>query len=101
MTPATLRSKSQEQPMPPQLQANECVCDVEAVVRTTDWEEMTRRLLIYAVYRTSRYGRSTSFYRSRIYDYVQEAVSLFLDQKRRYAPRPDLNLYQFFCSVVD
>src|SRR4051794_28376138 len=75
--------------------------ETETQFQDVEWDEITQRLLVYALYRTSRYGSAAAMYRSRISDYVQESVMLYLEGRRHFVARAGFTLFDFLCGVID
>lgn len=75
--------------------------ELAEILDQTNWDDLTRRLLLYANYRFSRHGAASGRYVNKPDDYVQEAVTALLDGRRRYSPSPEKTLFAFLCGVVD
>jgi hypothetical protein len=74
---------------------------VEDILRNTDWDDITCRLVAYANWRASFYGKASGAYRSRAEDYAQEAIKLFVEGRRHYEPSPAVSFFRFLCGVVE
>ncbi len=66
----------------------------------TNWALMTKRLLGFATERLSRHGSNVFRYVNRAEDFVQEAVTLYMDGTRRSAAKDEEELFWFVCGVV-
>lgn len=71
------------------------------LIEETDWEAMTKRLLVYARLRLSRYGVAGRRFTETPEDYVVEAVRLALEGRRRYPVGRSVSLLAFLCRVID
>jgi DNA-directed RNA polymerase specialized sigma24 family protein len=75
--------------------------ELAQIIEETDWQSLTKRLLVYTRYRLARHGSAANRYGSNAEDYVQEAVALLFEGKRHFVPAPDRSLFRFLCGVVD
>jgi len=71
------------------------------LINHTDWGTLTTRLLCYAAMRTRYYHTRRMTPGKMPADYVQEAIMLVLDGRRRLPKSRNTSFFSFLCGVID
>jgi DNA-directed RNA polymerase specialized sigma24 family protein len=72
----------------------------DELLGTSDWSELTERLLGYAQWRVSRHGAAAASYAFQPADLVQEAIALVLEDRRRFVEGTPHEFFAFLCGVI-
>jgi DNA-directed RNA polymerase specialized sigma24 family protein len=73
----------------------------DELIAMTDWSEWTERLIGYALWRAWRHGAAAAGYELQAGDLVQEAITLWLENRRRFAEGTTHAFFAFLCGVID